>query len=180
MSERDGWNHVYVVSRDGKSIRLVTRGAFDVVEVLGTDEKGGWLYYLASPDNPTQRYLFRSRLDGKGAPERLSPPADSGTHAYDRRTQLPLCPGDLLQLRATAGSPAGQAARPRDHPDSGRQRRVAQPPGHTQERVSRVLQTPGGGWVQTAGLSDEARRRSTPPGSIRSSCTCTADPASPR
>ncbi len=52
VSERDGWNHVYLVSRDGKSVRLVTRGAFDVSEVLGTDEKGGWLYYLASPDQP--------------------------------------------------------------------------------------------------------------------------------
>jgi dipeptidyl-peptidase 4 len=84
VSERDGWNHVYVVSRDGKSIRLVTRGAYDVSKVLGADEKSGWLYYLASPDQPTQRYLFRVRLEGKRAPERLSPVAESGTHVYDR------------------------------------------------------------------------------------------------
>jgi dipeptidyl-peptidase-4 len=84
VSERDGWNHVYVVSRDGKSIRLVTRGAYDVSKVLGADEKSGWLYYVASPDQPSQRYLFRVRLDGKGAPERLSPREESGTHVYDR------------------------------------------------------------------------------------------------
>jgi dipeptidyl-peptidase-4 len=84
VSERDGWNHVYVVSRDGKSVRLVTRGAFDVQKVLGADEKGGWLYFIASPDQPSQQYLFRSRLDGKGAPERLSPRTESGTHTYDR------------------------------------------------------------------------------------------------
>jgi dipeptidyl-peptidase-4 len=84
VSERDGWNHVYVVSRDGTSSRLLTRGAFDVVEIKGVDEKGGWLYYIASPGNPTQRYLFRVRLDGKGAPERLSPSREPGTHAYDR------------------------------------------------------------------------------------------------
>ncbi len=83
VSERDGWNHVYVVSRDGKSARLVTRGAFDVTKVLSTDERGGWVYYLASPDQPWQRYLYRSRLNGRGSPERLSPRADSGTHAYD-------------------------------------------------------------------------------------------------
>ncbi len=71
MSERDGWNHVYVVSRDGKSVRLVTKGAFDVLEIEGIDSKGGWLYYVASPENPDQRYLFRTRLDGKGKPERL-------------------------------------------------------------------------------------------------------------
>ena len=83
ISERDGWNHVYLVSRDGKSIRLVTPGNFDVVKVVGTDEAGGWLYFLASPDHPAQRYLYRSRLNGKGAPERLSPAEESGTHGYD-------------------------------------------------------------------------------------------------
>jgi dipeptidyl-peptidase-4 len=83
VSDRDGWNHVYVVSRDGKKIRLVTKGDFDVVDILGIDSKGGWLYYLASPENPAQRYLFRGRLDGKGKPERLSPARESGTHTYD-------------------------------------------------------------------------------------------------
>jgi len=84
VSERDGWNHVYIVSRDGKSVRLVTRGNFDVSEVLGADEQQGWLYYVASPDNPTQQYLFRTRLDGKGGAERLSPKSEAGTHEYDR------------------------------------------------------------------------------------------------
>jgi dipeptidyl-peptidase 4 len=84
VSERDGWNHVYLVSRDGKSLRLLTRGAYDVSEVVGADEKSGWLYFLASPENPAQRYLFRARLDGKGKAERLSPGNESGTHGYDR------------------------------------------------------------------------------------------------
>ncbi len=84
VSERDGWNHVYAVSRDGRSVRLVTRGPFDVLEIEGVDDKGGWLYYVASPDNPTQKYLFRTRLDGKGSPERISPRNEPGTHAYDR------------------------------------------------------------------------------------------------
>jgi dipeptidyl-peptidase-4 len=83
VSERDGWNHVYAVSRDGKSVRLVTKGPFDVLEIEGVDDRGGWLYYRASPDNPTQKYLFRTRLDGKGSPERISPRSESGTHAYD-------------------------------------------------------------------------------------------------
>ena len=83
VSDRDGWNHVYVVSRDGKKTRLVTKGDFDVLDVLGIDSKGGWLYYIASLENPAQRYLYRSRLDGKGKPERLSPARESGTHGYD-------------------------------------------------------------------------------------------------
>ncbi|HEX3276295.1 MAG TPA: S9 family peptidase [Gemmatimonadales bacterium] len=84
VSERDGWRHVYTVSRDGKAVRLVTPGNYDVLEVEGVDDKGGWLYFIASPDNPTQKYLYRTRLDGKGKPQRLSPAAEPGTHTYDR------------------------------------------------------------------------------------------------
>ena len=83
VSERDGWKHVYVVSRDGRTSRLVTKGDYDVLQVKGIDPKGGWLYYIASPDNPVQRYLFRVRLDGKGKPERLSPAREPGSHTYD-------------------------------------------------------------------------------------------------
>ncbi|MGH7535250.1 MAG: DPP IV N-terminal domain-containing protein, partial [Gemmatimonadales bacterium] len=84
VSERSGWRHVYLVSRDGRTMRPVTQGAFDVIEVQGIDAKGGWLYYIASPENPAQRYLFRTRLDGKGKPERLTPRTESGTHGYNR------------------------------------------------------------------------------------------------
>ena len=82
VSERDGWRHVYSISRDGKNVRLITPGAFDVENIVSIDEKGGWLYYTASPDNPTQRYLYRMRLEGKGKAERLTPAAFSGTNAY--------------------------------------------------------------------------------------------------
>ncbi|MGE0353208.1 MAG: S9 family peptidase [Gemmatimonadales bacterium] len=81
-SERDGWRHIYRVSRDGRSVRLVTPGAFDVISVAGVDPRGGWLYYLASPEDATRRYLYRTRLDGRGGPERLSPAGQSGTHGY--------------------------------------------------------------------------------------------------
>jgi dipeptidyl-peptidase-4 len=82
LSERDGWRHVYQVDRDGKT-QLVTHGAFDVQKVIAADEAGGWLYYTASPDNATQNYLFRTRLDGKGQAQRLSPASQPGTHQYD-------------------------------------------------------------------------------------------------
>ena len=57
VSERDGWRHVYVVSRSGGDVRLITPGDFDVVSVADIDEVGGWLYYIASPDDPKTRYL---------------------------------------------------------------------------------------------------------------------------
>ena len=81
-SERDGWLHLYLVSRDGKKTRDVTPGNFDVVSIQCIDEKGGYVYYIASPDNPIQRYLYRSRIDGKGKAERISPANQTGQHQY--------------------------------------------------------------------------------------------------
>jgi dipeptidyl-peptidase-4 len=82
LSEQDGWRHVYVIARDGKQVRLVTSGPFDVEELLGIDPEQQWIYYIASPENGTQRYLYRTRLDGKGTPERLTPTNQPGTHSY--------------------------------------------------------------------------------------------------
>jgi len=81
-SERDGWRHIYSVSRDGKAVRCITPGSFDVIGVEQVDAAGGWLYFMASPENATQRYLFRTRLDGDGKAERLSPANQPGSHHY--------------------------------------------------------------------------------------------------
>jgi dipeptidyl-peptidase-4 len=81
-SEHDGWRHVYRVSRDGKRVTNITPGNFDVVAVAAVDEPGAWLYYIASPDNATQRYLYRTRLDGKQPAVRVSPATAAGTHSY--------------------------------------------------------------------------------------------------
>ena len=83
LSERDGWRHAYIASRKaGAEPRLITKDAFDVVSLEGVDEKMGWLYYIASPDNATQRYLYRTKLSGSGETERVSPAAQAGTHSY--------------------------------------------------------------------------------------------------
>jgi dipeptidyl-peptidase 4 len=91
ISERDGWRHLYVISRDGKKQRLVTPGSFDLHNpasafgeplLVGVDSARGWVYYTASPENATQLYLFRSRLDGRGRPERITPGNQPGYHRY--------------------------------------------------------------------------------------------------
>ncbi|MFL5619847.1 MAG: S9 family peptidase [Gemmatimonadaceae bacterium] len=91
VSERDGWRHLYVVSRDGRSIKLVTPGDFDIHnpaslfgahEVLGVDEKAGLVYFTASPTNPTQLHLYNVRLDGTGTMQRVTPASAGGVHAY--------------------------------------------------------------------------------------------------
>ncbi|MDP2916074.1 MAG: S9 family peptidase [Candidatus Aminicenantes bacterium] len=82
ISEKDGWRHAYVVARSGEDIRLVTPGAFDVDSIVHIDETAGLLYYIASPDNPAQRYLYKTALDGRGQAVRLTPPGQPGIHRY--------------------------------------------------------------------------------------------------
>jgi dipeptidyl-peptidase 4 len=81
-SERDGWRHIYSVSRDGRDVKVITAGNYDVISVELVDSKNGWVYFIASPDNAAQRYLYRVRFDGTGKEERLTPASAPGTHGY--------------------------------------------------------------------------------------------------
>jgi dipeptidyl-peptidase-4 len=82
LSEKDGWRHAYVYSRDGRELTLLTPGGYDIIERAAVDEAGGWFYFYASPDNATQKYLYRVRLDGTAEPQRVTPADQPGTHDY--------------------------------------------------------------------------------------------------
>ncbi len=83
QSERSGWRHLYRVSRDGKEITPITTGEFDFIQQTGLDIDKGLVYFIASPDNYTQRYLYSAKLFGKGEVKRLSPLEQSGQHRYN-------------------------------------------------------------------------------------------------
>lgn len=82
LSERNGWRHLYRVSRDGKSIEPITKGEFDFIANVGTDYGKGLVYFIASPDNFTQRYLYSASLNGNGTATRVSPAGQDGQHSY--------------------------------------------------------------------------------------------------
>jgi len=82
ISEKSGWRHIYLVSRDGKEIRQITNGNFDVISVEYIDEIEGYIYFIASPDNPTQQFLFRIKMDDGAEPEKLTA-EKRGSHSYD-------------------------------------------------------------------------------------------------
>ncbi len=82
-SEKDGWRHLYRVSRDGKAETLITNGEYDVIDICAVDEAGGYVYFIASPENATEQYLYRTLLTGKAKAEKLSPDGQRGTHKYD-------------------------------------------------------------------------------------------------
>lgn len=81
-SERSGWRHLYRISRDGKDIQPITQGEFDYISPVGMDKQKGLVYFIASPDDFNQRYLYSARLKGKGEVERLSPMDQAGQHRY--------------------------------------------------------------------------------------------------
>ncbi len=81
MSERDGWRHLYIVSLDNGITRQVTSGNFDVIELLKVDEAGGMAYFIASPDEASERYLYRINLDGTDM-QRVTPKGPAATHSY--------------------------------------------------------------------------------------------------
>ncbi|MFN8571556.1 MAG: S9 family peptidase [Gemmatimonadaceae bacterium] len=83
LTERDGWRHLYVISRDGKSSRLVTAGDYDVASINRIDPTAGVVYFIASPTTGLQRFLYRANLDGKVPAQRLTPANEKGTHIYD-------------------------------------------------------------------------------------------------
>lgn len=81
LSDKDGWRHLYRIGLDGKET-LITKGDFDVMNLVHFDEKKNVVYFHATPENATQKYLFRTKLDGKGEVERVSPANQVGTHNY--------------------------------------------------------------------------------------------------
>jgi len=81
-SERDGWRHLYRVSRDGKTIIDLTPGEYDIVDMLAMNEDKNAIYFTASPKDPAQRYLFKATLDGSAKPVRVTPKSSAGSNSY--------------------------------------------------------------------------------------------------
>lgn len=70
FSEKDGWRHLYRVDLSGK-VTPVTHGNYDVINLLNFNEKENSLYFHASPDNATQKYLYKAKLMERELPNGL-------------------------------------------------------------------------------------------------------------
>ena len=78
-SEKDGWMHIYKISRDGKHEQLLTKGNFDADMV--SDDAQGNIYFIASPYDATQKYLYRINLNNTDT-VRVTPAMFDGTNFY--------------------------------------------------------------------------------------------------
>ena len=86
-TEKDGWSHIYRYNIKKKREYLVTKGDFDVIKPLAYDKKNNMVYFIASPKNPTERYLYKTLANGKGKPERVTPYILEGSHNYQISTK---------------------------------------------------------------------------------------------
>ena len=86
-TEKDGWSHIYRFNIASKSEYLVTKGNYDVVKPLAYDEKNESVYFIASPENPTERYLYKTSAKGDGKLIRVTPEILEGSHNYQISTK---------------------------------------------------------------------------------------------
>jgi dipeptidyl-peptidase-4 len=82
LSERDGRRHLYKVARATGAALPITKFDAEVTNLVGVDEALGVVYFMASPQNATEHYLYRAPLDGSSAPVRVTPATDEGWHLY--------------------------------------------------------------------------------------------------
>lgn len=80
-SEQDGWRRIYLVDSSTGARTPVTPTNIDAIELVAIDDASQLAYVIASPENATQRYLYKANLDGSGW-QRLSPESQPGTHSY--------------------------------------------------------------------------------------------------
>ncbi len=77
MSQRDGYQHLYLYNTNGELLNQITKGEWVVTEYLGTDAKEKHVYFLATKDSPIQKNIYSAELK-TGQITRISP--DHGTH----------------------------------------------------------------------------------------------------
>lgn len=70
MSERDGYNHLYLYTIGGNLVKQITKGNFEVKEFLGWDQKANVFYYTSNEESPLRTAVYK--IDGKGKKTKLS------------------------------------------------------------------------------------------------------------
>jgi dipeptidyl-peptidase-4 len=77
LSERDGFRHLYLYSIDGKAVRQLTLGSWEVTGIAGIDEAARRVYFTSSETSPLERQFYSVGLAGEGKRQLSS---GAGTH----------------------------------------------------------------------------------------------------
>jgi dipeptidyl-peptidase-4 len=82
LSERDGWQRLYSVNAEHGQWKKLFEEPMDVVSLVEYVKGTGDVYFMASPENAAQSYLYRTSIKAH-SPERITPANQPGTHSYD-------------------------------------------------------------------------------------------------
>ncbi|WP_207420442.1 S9 family peptidase [Desertivirga brevis] len=66
VSERDGYNHIYLYSNEGKVLKQLTKGNWEVTQIYGIDEEKGVVFYQSTEVSPLQKDVYSIGLNGAG------------------------------------------------------------------------------------------------------------------
>jgi dipeptidyl-peptidase 4 len=83
VSEKDGWRHIYKISRDGNAEIVLTTGAYDIEEIKCIDEANNLIYFTASPYNATQLYLYKVNIQKPSLLKRIFNGSNVTKEAFD-------------------------------------------------------------------------------------------------
>ncbi|HZM71716.1 MAG TPA: S9 family peptidase [Candidatus Cryosericum sp.] len=97
-SERSGYRHLEIRSRDGRLERALTSGDWPVDRLEGVDEAGGLVYFTAAREGPLEKPLYRVAMAG-AAPERVTP--EKGCHTIEMSPDGRL----FVDVHDSAGTP---------------------------------------------------------------------------
>lgn len=70
MSERDGYNHLYLYTIGGNLVKQITKGEFEVKDFLGWNQKANVFYYTSNEGSSLRTAVYK--IDGKGKKTKLS------------------------------------------------------------------------------------------------------------
>ena len=82
LSERDGYQHMYLYTIGGQLVRQLTSGEYEVTDYYGTDASGKNFYYACNEGSPLEKYIYK--VDASGKKTKLS--ADKGWHEAEFST----------------------------------------------------------------------------------------------
>ena len=64
QSQKDGYNHLYLLDANGKEVRQITKGNWVVMDMLGFNTKEKTIVYSSNQISPIQRNTFAITVDG--------------------------------------------------------------------------------------------------------------------
>jgi len=85
QSRRDGWNHLYLYDTDGNLLKQVTKGKWEVLNLIGSDPAGNEIFYESTMESPLEKHLYRTEIKS-GKTERIT--SGEGVHGINASADM--------------------------------------------------------------------------------------------